>query len=60
MRVISSRSSTALKGRCHGDFGVCWPKQLKYLTKNLVFKREITLRVLGGKYEMISPRKNKL
>ena len=32
-----SESIVPLKGHCHGDFAVCMPKLLKYLTKNLFF-----------------------
>ena len=49
-----------LKGHCHGDFAVCWTKQLKYLTKKPLLEREIALRAVGGKYEMISLGKNNL
>ena len=50
-----------LKRHCYGDFAVCWPKQLKYLTKNPFFNvKALLLGVPGRKYEMISPRKNRL
>lgn len=32
---IPSRNVQILKGLCHGDFSVCCPTLLKYLTKNL-------------------------
>ena len=32
-----------LKGHCHGDISVCWPKKLKYLTKNLFFNVKLLL-----------------
>ena len=32
-----------LKGHCYGDFAVCWLKQLKYLTKNLLINMKSLL-----------------
>ena len=49
--------SLVLKGRCHGDFAVCWSKLLKSLSKNLFSNLKLLLEHRKENMKLFSPRK---
>ena len=57
----SPESFSFLMGQCRGDFDVCWPKMLKYLTENLLYNTKSLLEHRKANMKiMFFPRKKKL